>query len=48
MNVFIIIALFCIVGLSWRWLNKKPDLKGSPSRTRLASRGKTGAKPKLT
>jgi hypothetical protein len=47
MNVFIIIALVCIVAMAWFWL-KKPALKGVPARTWPASRGKLGAKPKLT
>jgi hypothetical protein len=48
MNVFVIVALVCFVALAWFWLNKKPALKGSPARTWPASRGKPGAKPKLT
>jgi hypothetical protein len=48
MIVFTIIASVCIVGLGWLWFNKKPGLKGSPPRTWPASRGKMGAKHKLT
>ncbi len=47
MNVFVIIGLVCFVAIAWFWL-KKPALKGTPARTWPASRGKTGAKPKLT
>jgi len=48
MNVFIIIAVVCIVGLVWLW-RRNPGLKGpgTPARTWPASRGKSGAKPKL-
>lgn len=47
MNVFIIIALAGLVALAWLWL-KKPALKRAPARAWPASRGKLGAKPKLT
>jgi len=47
MNVFVIIALAGLVALAWLW-HKKPVLKGAPARAWPASRGNTGAKPKLT
>ncbi len=46
MNVFIIIAVICLVVLVWL-LPKKSVLKGAPARTWPASRGKFGAKPKV-
>jgi len=42
MNVFIIIALVCIVAMGWLW-HRKPRLKGAPARTWPAGRGKMGA-----
>ena len=47
MNVFIIIALVCIVALAWFW-HKKPALKGVPSRTWPAARSKRSGKPNVT
>ena len=47
MNVFIIIALVCMVALAWFW-HKKPALKGVPPRTWSAARGKRAAKPNVT
>ena len=46
MNVFVIIAVVCLVALAWRWLTK-PVLARSTARTWPASRGKTVAKSKL-
>ena len=46
MTVFTIIALVCIVGLGWHWLNKKPVLKGSPARA-WPNRVKPAAKRKF-
>jgi hypothetical protein len=48
MTIFTIIGLVTIIGLGWHWFNKRPALKGTPARTWPASRGKFGAKPKLT
>ncbi len=45
MNIFIIIAVICLVGLVWL-LPKKSVLKGSPARTWPEGRGKIGAKHK--
>jgi hypothetical protein len=47
MNVYIIIALVCVVAMAWSWL-KKPVFKGAPARTWPASRIKRVAKPNLT
>jgi len=47
MNVFLIIALVCIIALAWLW-PRKPGLKRTTARTWPAARGKMGAKPKLT
>ncbi len=47
MKLLIIIFLVCIAALAWFWL-KKPALKGVSARTWPASRGKFGAKRKLT
>jgi hypothetical protein len=47
MNVFVIIALVCIVALAWLW-PRKSGLKRTTVRNWPAARGKMGAKPKLT
>jgi hypothetical protein len=51
MNVFLIIALICLVGLAWFWRNlfwrKTPVLKRNTARTWPASRAKFGAKRKF-
>ena len=49
MNVFVIIAVVCLVTLAWRWLTKpvKPGFARSTARTWPASRGKTVARSKL-
>jgi hypothetical protein len=46
MNIITIIALVCLVGLAYFWL-RKPGLKGIKARTLVASRDRTGAKPRL-
>jgi hypothetical protein len=47
MIIFTIIALVCIVGLGWFWLNRKPALKGSPARTWPPNRVKLTPKRKF-
>jgi len=46
MNILIVIALFSIVGLAWRYF-KKPVVRGAPARTWPAHRARAGSTRKF-